>query len=160
MEKEKQLEVIKFLKSPEYQKVLKKYKNRYDTKKAKFEDKYESNDYSAGEPIYSELALQATKVKIFTDRLNDIKWDSEGADIIRGILEEQINNIKSHLLNSVTNSFGGSKDIATFTEDDLEKFKMLHDYDFHIFIVGMLNPKQEMSLDEKYDIYEDPEEQL
>lgn len=161
--KEEQLAVIKFLKSPDYQEVLKKYANQYEASMNKFEAKYEWEEaYKSGEIEYSELAMQAEKLKIYRNRIADIKWDSDWAVLVREILEEQYTNIKSHLYNSVTNSFGGSKDMATFTEDDIEKFKMLHAKDFHIFIVGIMNSNEdkELSQEDKYDIYENPEDQL
>lgn len=164
--KEKQLAVIKYLKSPEYQEVLKKYSNQYEKTLAEFEAKYEwedLKDYKSNEPEYSELAMQAQKLNIFRERIADIKGNSDGAVLVREILEEQYKNIKSHLYNTVTNSFGGSKDTACFTEDDILKFKMLHEKDFHIFIVGIMNSGnqgEELSISDKYDIYENPEDQL
>jgi hypothetical protein len=110
---------------------------------------------------YSELAMQTRKLKIFRDRIADVKGDNEGAVLVREILEEQALNIRSHLYNTVTNSFGGSKDMACFSEDDIVKFKMLHEKDFHIFIVGIMNSgREEISAADKYSIYESPEDQL
>lgn len=164
--KEEQLSVIKFLKSPAYQEVLKKYEQKYDAKMAQFQAKYEwedSDKYKSNEPIYSELAMQTRKLKIFKEKIEDVKGNSEWAVLLREILEEQAKNISSHLYNTVTNSFGWSKDIGCFTEDDIEKFKMLHMKDFHIFIVGIMNSgnnDEELSLSSKYEIYENPEDQL
>jgi len=165
MLKENQVEVIKFLKSPEYQTVLKKYQNKYDTRYATFEAKYfGEEEVLANEAEYSELSMQSIRYKIFIERINDIKWESQGAILIREMLTEQANNIKSHLLNTVTNSFWMSKDVPVFTEDDMAKFKMLHEKDFHVFIIWIMNPRDEveaqMTLQDKYDIYENPEDQL
>ncbi len=161
MEKEDQIEVIKFLKSAEYQTTLRKYENKYINKYNKFEEKYFSAAYyTSNEPEYSENAMQSRKYKIFKERIDDVKWISRGAELVRELLEEQAKNIKSHAMNSVTNSFGWSKDVAVFTEDDLFKFEMLHEKDFHIFIIWIMNPGDEMDMDDKYSIYEDPEEQL
>ena len=160
MKKEDQLEVIKFLKSPEYQEVLKKYSNRFETKLLAFKTKYAWDNYKAGEPEYSENAMQSSRYKIFLKRIDDVKWLSRWAELVRKILGEQLINIESHYLSAVTNSFWSSKDIACFSEDDMYKYEMLHEKDFHIFIVGIMNSKEEISLEEKYSIYENPEEQL
>ena len=164
MEKTKQLEVIKFLKSPAYQAILTGYNNKFQKKLDMFTAKYIGADdegYTSNEPEYSEIAMQSRKYKIFESKLNDISDTSSGAILVKELIEEQMVNIKSQLLNSVTNGFGMSKDIATFTGDDIAKFEMLHEKDFHIFIVGMMNaPKyddMELSLQNKYDIYDSPE---
>lgn len=54
-----------------------------------------------------------------------------------------------------------SKDVPTFTSDDVRKYIMLHKKDFHILVVGLMMPSQDgqsASLQEKYDIYDKPEE--
>jgi len=159
MDKEQQLEVIKYIKSPEYQNILKKYSNVFENAYNKFEAKYNTEEYLSNEATYSENALQIQKRKIFLSKIEDIKWESEWAVLLRKLLQEQADNIKSQYMNAVTNNFGISKDVAVFTEDDMCKWKMLHEKDFHIFVIWVMNPWEEMSLKDKYDIYESPEDQ-
>lgn len=73
-QKEIQLEVIKFLKGKEYQKVLKGYKNKFDTLHKYFESKYESEnlDYNSNEATVSEKRMMIEKLNLFKGFLSDI----------------------------------------------------------------------------------------
>ena len=52
-----------------------------------------------------------------------------------------------------------SKDTPTSTSDDVRKYIMLHKKDFHVLIIGLMTPDQEFgSVQEKYDVYDKPED--
>lgn len=159
--KEIQVEVIKYLKSAEYQKTLKKYENSYERTRKIFEATYEGedSDYKSNEATISEKRMMIEKLNVFKDKLADIKWEGVAQDEIRKLLEAQIFNTKSHLYNGVTNSFGMSKDTAVHTEDDLLIWRMGHEKDFHLFIVSMMNPpRDDYDRVNTSEIYEDAEE--
>lgn len=80
---------------------------------------------------------------------------------MRELIGQQISAIKSQLYNTVTNSFGMSKDTPMHTEDDLLLWRKLHYNDFHLSIIGMMNPPQDdYETVNKNEIYDNPEEYL
>ena len=160
-EKELQIEVIKFLKGAQYTEVLKEYRNAYDAIKATLQAKYEVEDYyTSNVAIHSEKKMMIEKLNIFKLFFDDIKWEGAAQEHIKELISVQIDAVKSQLYNTVTNSFGMSKDVSVHTEDDLMQWRMLHYNEFNISIVSMMNPsKDEYSLpSDAKDIYEDPEE--
>ena len=152
--------IIKFIKSPEYQKLLKRYSDQALLIRRKLEKKYSlDNDYKANHPIYSELYLEAKRIKILRDRVKDIKWDSEWANLLRGKINKTIWNLETHLYNSVTGTVWMSKDTPSFTSDDVQKDEMLFWTDFHLLIIWLLDSWKKLTNSEKRSVYENPEEQ-
>ena len=161
--KENQKEVIKFLKSPEYQKLMNKYKNRFEAAKEKFEAQYMWDDYDCGGlPIYSEIYIHSLKAKMLQEKLDDIVEISPWAELMRELLLVQIEGAKSHFY-GVTNGFWMSKDVAVFTEDDKFKCKMVHENNIHLFIIGLMNPQgewMELTESQKLEIFDGYEKEL
>jgi hypothetical protein len=79
---------------------------------------------------------------------------------MRELIGIQIKAIQSQLYNTVTNSFGMSKDVPIHTADDLIQWEMLHYNDFHLSIISMMNPSQD-DYGERIDtakVYDAPED--
>lgn len=161
--KEIQIEVVKYLKTKKD--FIAKLDNKYQSIKNRFEAKYEGEDgYECVEAKFSKKHMIIQKLDFFKEVVDEFRDDNLGAKEILSILEGEITATRSQLYNRVTDEFGMSQDTAVFTQDDLDLFKSHHYKDFHIFVISMMNPidpndyeNTGMSLDEKYEIYENPE---
>lgn len=164
--KEQNIEVVKFLKSPSVKKLIAGLNNRYESIYKKFEEKYEWDEstYESNDVTKSKKAMLIEKLNFYKEIVVSLEKETDcvGKDIILNHFNAQIQAVRSQIYNRVQGDFGESMDVASFTADDLEHFRMLHMKDVHLMIIGWINPisdgEEGMSVNEKHDIYDDPEQ--
>lgn len=164
--KEQNIEVVKFLKSPSVKKIITKLNNIYETIYKRFEEKYEWDEstYEANEMTKSKKAMLIEKLNFYKEIAVFFEKEDNciGREITLREINRQVDWTKSQIYNRVTWDFGESMDTASFTEDDLEHFRMLHMKDIHYMLISWINPRTEEEIHDwietKYDIYEDPEQ--